>query len=350
MDATIAEIPETDGQQPAVFETRITRLLGIRHPILCGGLMWLSDARYVAAVINAGGMGFITSRSFGTLQSFEEALQLCHRLTGGRCFGVNLSTSRHTAVSLLDYLEASLAAGVRIFETAGRAPADALIYRIRDAGGIVIHKVPLLRHAETAARLGVDAVAIVGSECGGHPGANTEIPAMLGGAIAAEVLDLPFAIGGGIGTGRQLLAALAVGADAVVMGTRFLAAEEIWAHPAYKERVVAADETDSVLAFGGNTALGGGWRVMRNSTAMEVRRREEAGLRGFEDFADLIRGQTTAEGCYRDGEVDTGMCSMGPAARFVDAIEPVGRIIDRLMAEAAAGRDRLAALAAPGGS
>lgn len=331
----------TPGQHPAVFRTRITELFGIRHPVLAGGLMWLADAAYVAAVVNAGGMGFITSRACASLEAFRAQLTRCAALTGGRPFGVNLSTSRHTAVPLMDYLHAALDAGVRHFETAGRAPADDLIAEIRAAGGVVIHKVPLLRHALTAERLGVDAVTLVGMEGGGHPGANTDMPAMLAGAIAAQRLRIPYAIAGGIGTGRQLLAALALGADAVVVGTRFLAGAEVSAHVAYKQRIVAAGEEDSLVAFAGNAAMGGAWRVLANATAREVRRREQAGLAQHPDFADLIAGTVSRDACYRDGDAEQGMLSMGPAACFVDRIEPIGATMDRLIGEAVAARARL---------
>lgn len=339
----------TEPGAPALFRTRITELFGIRHPILAGGLMWLSDAPYVAAVVNAGGMGFITSRSSATLPEFEAQLALCRALTAGRPFGVNLSTSRHTAVPLMTYLAAALVTylaaaldhGVRFFETAGRAPADDLIAAIRDAGGVVIHKVPLLRHAMTAERLGVDAVALVGMECGGHPGANTDMPAMLGGAIAAGRLRIPYAIGGGIGTGRQLLAALALGADAAVIGTRFLAAAEVTAHEAYKQRVVAAGEDDNLVAFAGNTPMGGAWRVMANGTAQEVRRRQAEGRDGFDAYADLLKGTLSRDACYRDGDTESGMLSMGAAACFVDRVEPMAAIIGIIIAEAAACRARL---------
>lgn len=331
---------------PPVFRTRITALFGIRHPILCGGLMWLADARYVAGIVNAGGMGFITSRSSATLDAFEAQLALCVQLTGGARFGVNLSTSRHTAVPLMDYLDAALAHGVRCFETAGRAPANDLIRRIKDAGGIVLHKVPLLRHAESAERLGVDAVTLVGMECGGHPGVNTSIPAMLGGAKAAGRLRIPFAIGGGIGTGRQLVAALALGADAVLMGTRFLAADEVWAHEDYKRRIVEADEHGSILAFADDAAMGGAWRVMDNATAREVRRREALGGQAYADYAPLIAGRLTAKGCYRDGDVDSGMVSMGPSACFVQRRQSMAEIVQELLTDALAAIDRMGTLRA----
>lgn len=335
----------TSSRARSVFDTPITRLFGIRHPILAGGLMWLADAPYVAAIVNAGGMGFITSRSSATLPEFEAQLACCAALTA-LPFGVNLSTSRHTAVSLHDYLDAALAAGVRHFETAGRAPADDLIRRIRDAGGVVIHKVPLLRHALTAQRLGVDAVAIVGMECGGHPGANTDIPASLGGALAAARLTIPYAIGGGIGCGGQIVAALAVGADAVVIGTRFLAGEEVSAHPNYKARLVAAGEEDSLVCFGANPALGGAWRVLDNGTAREIRAREAAGLTAHGDFADLTTGALSRDGCYRGGDIDSGLLSMGPAVAFIDQVQPIAAIMEQLMTEARASLDRMQGLRA----
>ena len=173
---------------------------------------------------------------------------------------------------------------------------------------MVIHKVPLLRHALTAERLGVDAVAIVGMECGGHPGANTDMPAMLGGALAAGKLRIPYAIGGGIGHGSQILAALAMGADAVVLGTRFLAG------------------------------------VLNNATAREVRAREAAGRTDYADFAELTRGSLQKEAAYGGGDVEAGMLSMGAAVAFIDQVEPIAAIMDRLMAQAAAAQNRITTL------
>ncbi len=326
-----------------VFDTRITRLFGIAHPVLAGGLMWLADAPYVAAVVRAGGMGFITSRSSATLPEFEAELARCHALSGGLPFGVNVSTSRHTDVALMDYVDAALAAGVRHFETAGRAPADDLIRRIKDAGGIVLHKVPLLRHAVTAQRLGVDAVVIVGMECGGHPGANTDMPAMVAGALAARRLHVPFAIGGGIGTGGQIVAALAVGADAVMIGTRFLAGAEVTAHDNYKARLVAASEDDSVVCFGANPPLGGAWRVLDNATAREVRAREAQGMTEYAQFAELTRGVNQRDRAYSQGDVDAGMLSAGAAMGFIERVEPIGDIMTQLIDEARVAMARLSA-------
>lgn len=328
------------------FRTRITELFGIRHPILAGGLMWLSDAAYVAAVVRAGGMAFLTPRSFPEPGAFGRELARCRELAGGLPFGVNLNVSKvpgHNA-RVAEWLDLSLRAGVRHFETAGQAPGE-LIGRIHAGGGVVIHKCPLLRHAISAERAGVDAIALVGMEAGGHPGPAT-LPAMVAGTLAARRLRVPLAIGGGIGSGEQVLAALAVGADAVVIGSRLLAAEEVWAHPAYKRRIVAADEDSSVVAFAGNVPMGGAWRVLDNATAREVRRREAAGATTHAAFADIIAGTEARDGAYRGGDTDRGMLSCGPAAAFTQAVEPVAAIIGTIMNEAVAARRRLDRLTA----
>lgn len=330
--------------QEALFRTRLTELFGIRHPILGGGLMWLSDAPYVAAIVNAGGMAFLTPRSFPEPGAFAAELERCRALTGGKPFGVNLTFSRMRGHNdqVVEWLRLSLAAGIRHFETAGDSPAE-IVQAIHAGGGVVIHKCPLLRHAQSAERAGVDAVAIVGLEAGGHPG-PAELPTMLAGALGARRLRIPFAIGGGIGTGGQLVAALAVGAEGVVLGSRLLAAEEVTAHPAYKQRIVETDERASVVAFGSNTQLGGAWRVLGNATSREVLRREAEGAREFAEFADLIRGPVARDRCYRGGDVEAGMLSMGPATAFAEQVEPMAAILDRIMEEAAQALRRVSAL------
>jgi nitronate monooxygenase len=324
-----------------VFRTRITELFGIRHPVLAGGLMWLSDATYVAAVVRAGGMGFITPRSFPEPGAFARELARCRELTGGLPFGVNLNVSKVAGhnLKLDEWLDLSLRAGVRHFETVGNAPGD-LIHRIHEAGGVAIHKCPLLRHALTAERAGADAVSIVGMEAGGHPG-PAKYSSMVIAPLAVRSLRIPLVIGGGFGTGQQLLAALAVGAEGVVLGSRLLASEEIWAHPAYKERIVAADEDSSVVAFAGNLPMGGAWRVLDNETVREARRREAAGAATHAEYADIIGGTVSRDRAYRDGDVERGMLSCGPAAAFTEAVEPVEAIIDTIMSEAVAARHRL---------
>lgn len=312
------------------FSTALTQSLGIRHPILCGGLMWLANAKYVGAVVNAGGMGFITPRSYPSLSDFKAGLRECNDLTAGKPFGVNLFIAARDEENthLHDYLDLSLKEGVRVFETAGRSP-EAILSKIHQAGGKVFHKVTALRHAVKAARIGVDGVIVLGGECGGHPGANT-VPAMVMAALIRPQITVPLIVGGGIGSGRQLLAALALGADGVLMGSRMLVADEIWAHTDYKQRLLEADEnaTRTVLSSVGNT-----YRCLDNKTARKVSELEAAGVRDFETLAPYIRGVVQRE-AYTSGDFEKGILSLGPAIAFADRLEPVADIIDRIVQEA----------------
>lgn len=324
-----------------VFRTRITELFGIAHPILGGGLMWLSDARYVAALVNAGCMGFITPRSFDSDEDFAAALVQCAKLTGGRPFGVNLTLSSRPEANaaVRRWLDMALAHGVRHFETAGYAPTE-LIGTLHEAGAIVLHKAPSIRHALSAERAGADAVALIGMEEGGHPGTN-ELPTMLMGALAAEQFRVPVVLGGGIGHGRQIAAALAQGHEGVMMGSRFLVCEEIGAHRAYKEHLLGCDEHSTVRLL---HTLGNTWRVLRNDTAQRIDEIERAGAAGHAAFGDLISGRTARDHCYAQGDWQRGMLSLGPAIAFATRIEPLAAIVARLLDEARASLGRLSSL------
>lgn len=324
-----------------VFRTRITELFGIAHPILGGGLMWLSDARYVAALVNAGCMGFITPRSFDSDEDFAAALVQCATLTGGRPFGVNLTLSSRPEANaaVRRWLDMALAHGVRHFETAGYAPNE-LIGTLHEAGAIVLHKAPSIRHALSAERAGADAVALIGMEEGGHPGTN-ELPTMLMGALAVEQFRVPVVLGGGIGHGRQIAAALAQGNEGVMMGSRFLVCEEIGAHRAYKEHLLGCDEHSTVRLL---HTLGNTWRVLRNDTARRIDEIERAGAADHAAFGDLISGRTARDHCYAQGDWQRGMLSLGPAIAFATRIEPLAAIVARLLDEARASLGRLSSL------
>jgi len=314
-----------------VLQTRLTALLGIRYPILLGGMHHLGTSGVVAGVVNAGAMGYITARSFDSLDDYRADLRRCRNLTGGRPFGVNLTISRRDGFNrqVPDWIRIAFDEGVRLFESAGSSP-EALIGPIHDGGGILVHKCPSVRHAVAAQRLGVDAVALVGMEEGGHPGAN-QLSAFVNGAFALERLEIPLVIGGGIGTGRQIAAALALGADGVVMGSRFMVASEIAAHEALKVRIVDADEHCSTTIL---TSLGDTWRVLSNETALAVQRLEAGGARSHADFGELILSSRTRERVYQEGDVEAGIVSLGPAGGFADAIQPAGEIVNRLVEEA----------------
>lgn len=325
----------------ASLRTRITRLLGIEHPILGGGLMWLSDARYVAALVNAGCMGFITPRSFHSDEAFGEELALCSDLTGGRPFGVNLTlSSRPEANAAVQrWLDMALAHGVRIFETAGQAPVE-LIGTLHKAGAIVVHKASSIRHALSAERAGADAIALVGMEEGGHPGTN-ELPTMLMGALAVDRFRVPVVLGGGIGRGRQLAAVLAQGLDGVLIGSRFLVCEEIGAHRRYKEHLLNCDEHSTVRLL---QSLGNTWRVLRNDTARQIDEIERAGATDHAAFGELISGRAARDHCYANGDWQRGMLSLGPSIAFAKRIEPLASIVADLLEEARASISCLSSL------
>lgn len=198
-----------------------------------------------------------------------------------------------------------------------------------------------MRHALSAQRLGVDAISVVGMECGGHPGIYL-IGTMVQGLLAAEQLSVPVVIGGGIGHGAQLAAALAFGADGVVLGTRMTVASEIWAHPAYKERVVAAGETDTQLVL---QSLRNTYRALGNETAQAVAGLEAEGVKDYERYRPHVAGLLQKE-AYASGDWNKGLLSLGQAAAFATALEPVEVIVDRLIAEAQAAQTSLNARSA----
>ena len=313
-----------------LFRTRITELFGIEHPLICGGLMWLADARYVAAAVNAGGMGFITARTFPEPGAFRAELRACCELTGGRPFGVNLYLSQRPEENAFapGHIEILVEEGVRFIETSGMPPKD-ILASLKQAGCTVMHKVASVRHAVSAQRLGVDAVAVVGAECGGHPG-----PYMIGTIVqalrAAQEVSVPLAVGGGIGQGAQVVAALALGADAVVMGSRMTIAEEIWAHRGYKNRVVEADEnaTQLVMASFRNT-----FRVLDNAEARAVVELEASGEQDFEAYRERVAGIRQKE-AYETGDWERGILSLGQSAAFANEVKPVAEIFAQILDEA----------------
>jgi NAD(P)H-dependent flavin oxidoreductase YrpB (nitropropane dioxygenase family) len=327
-----------------LFNTRITRLLGITHPILCGGLgPGVSDARYVAAVVNAGGMGFIMALGWGDPEEFRAELRLCQTLTGGKPFGVNLYISRQSGgmERAKQQIRVLCEEGVSCVETAGASP-ESVIPALREANIKILHKVPAVKYALTAERLGVDAVIIVGAECGGHPGIY-QIGSMVQAAHGPTVVNLPVVIGGGIGTGRQIAAALAMGAEGVIIGSRMMVSEEMWVNRKYKEMLVAADGTESVIV---KKALRDHHRVLNNESARAVAALDERGETDFEQYRPHVAGALAIKS-YRTGDPSKGMLDFGPAVVFADHIQPVDAIFDRLIDDAALAMTRLQHLAVP---
>jgi nitronate monooxygenase len=329
---------------PPVFRTRITELFGIDHPILCGGLFLLADARYVAAVVNAGAMGFITALSFADdPDRFRHEIRTCRTLTEGKPFGVSIAFSARPGVDdrLAPFIAVTIEEQVRFVETSGGNPSR-YMPTLKEAGCIVIHKVPAVRYALSAEKMGVDAVTVVGGEAGGHPGVYMT-GNIVQSALAADAIKLPLAIGGGMGTGRHLITALAMGADAMLIGSRMLPAREIWAHDAYKERILAATELDTRVVM---KIFRDNHRVLDNDTARAVDDLESRGVRDFDAYRAHVSGRLTRR-AYETGDWLKGMIDLGPAAVFARRSEPVEAIIDQIMEEAIRSMDRIAALTAP---
>ncbi|MBI3445026.1 MAG: nitronate monooxygenase [Magnetospirillum sp.] len=311
-------------------------MFGIRLPVLAGGLQWLANAEYVAAAARAGICGFITAASYDDLGEIRAAIRRCRDLSEGKPFGINVSmlpklvqAERTQAVFDLIVEEK-----VPFVETSGRNPAPYLP-ALKAAGIKVVHKVPAVKYALKAEAEGVDAVAVVGAECGGHPGMDM-VGTMVQANVAAAKLSIPLLVGGGIGTGAHLVAALALGADGVVVGTRFLVAEEIWAHADYKRRLIDADETETTLILSSlrNTA-----RVLRNQTSATVQELEAAGA-GIDLLLPHIAGKVGRE-AYRSGDWTRAALSVGQSVAFADRVEPLCAIINRFETEARAALARL---------
>jgi nitronate monooxygenase len=328
------------------FSTPVTELFGIRLPIVAGGLQWLADANYVAAAARAGIMGFITAASLPDAAALRDEIARCQDLADGRPFGVNVSmlpapTPGERVEEIFDRVAR---AGVRFVETSGRNP-EPYLPMLHAAGIKVLHKAPSLRHALKAQAIGVDAVSVVGAECGGHPGVDL-VGSMVQGALAGSQLRIPVLLGGGIGLGAQVIAALALGVDGVVIGTRFLVAQEIWAHREYKEVLLGLRETDTALIMQSvrNTV-----RALRNTSTDKVLELERTHAGDFEMLRPHVAG-VLGRKAYETGDPSVGALSLGQAVTFADRIEPLEDIIARIESEmraALAGLGRFGAPAVP---
>jgi nitronate monooxygenase len=319
------------------FTTRITELYGIRLPVIGSGLMWLATPDYVAALANAGLMGFMTAASFKDVPALRAGIKRCRELAPGKPFGVNIMirVSRDGTDRVTPYIDAVIEEGVRFVETAGNNP-EAYIRRMKDAGIKVLHKVPGVRYAKKAESLGADAVTVIGSEAGGHPGVEP-VGTMVMAAAAAKSVKIPLIVAGGLGTGSHIVAALALGADGIAMGTRFLVSEEIWAHRRYKERLVAATELDTTLLL---QSMRNTQRALKTDHTAMIQQLEKDQPGNTEAMLPHIMG-TVGRKAYETGEYEKAMLSVGQGVIFADKIEPIAAIVDRLEAEAFASMHRL---------
>ncbi|NLO80383.1 MAG: nitronate monooxygenase [Xanthomonadaceae bacterium] len=322
------------------MKTRITELFSIEHPIIQGGMHYVGLAELAAAVSNAGGLGIITALTQPTPEHLAAEIRRCREMTD-KPFGVNLTFL--PAVKPPDYpgyVRAIIEGGVKIVETAGNNPQKWLP-PLKEAGVKVIHKCTSIRHALKAQSIGVDALSIDGFECGGHPGED-DVPNFILLPRAADELKLPFVASGGMADGRSLVAALALGADGINMGTRFIATKEAPVHDKVKAAILAATELDTRLIM---RPLRNTERVLANPAVERILAKErELGDRiTFQDIAPEVAGVYPR--VMQQGEVDAGAWSCGMVAGLINDIPTVKELIERIMAQAEQIiRERLAGL------
>ena len=268
-----------------MFKTRITEMLGIKYPILCGGMQWVSNAEFVASVCNAGGIGFITAESFKTPEDLRSEIKKMRDLTD-QPFGVNISMVPEFGVPerSLQFCDVVAEEGVKVVETAGRSPKP-LMPKLKDAGITVIHKMTSIRHAESAQKLGVDAITLIGYGSGGHIGMDN-VASFVMIPMAVSRLDIPVIAGGGVADGKGFMGALAIGAEAVLMGTAFFATKECRAHDAIKERLVQTKETETCLIL---NSIHNPIRCVKNKLADECLALEENNAT-FEEIINAVAG------------------------------------------------------------
>ena len=323
------------------IRTRFTELVGIQHPIVQGGMMWVGRAELAAAVSNAGGLGILTALTQPSPDDLRREIDRCRGMTD-KPFGVNLTILPSvTPPPYAEYRKAIIDSGITVVETAGHKPQEH-VDDFKSHGITVLHKCTSVRHALSAERMGVDVISIDGFECAGHPGED-DVPGLVLIPAAADKVKIPMIASGGFGDGRGLVAALALGAEGINMGTRFCATVEAPIHPKAKQLLIDNDERGTRLIFRNlhNTA-----RVGSNSVSnqvVEILSRPDA---KFEDVAHLVRG---AQGrvLLETGDLDAGLIWAGQVQGLINDIPTVAALIQRIISEAEAIiQQRLTALAA----
>ena len=311
------------------MKTRITEMLGIEHPIIQGGMHYVGFAELAAAVSNAGGLGTITGLTQKTAGDLANEIARCRDMTD-KPFAVNLTFLPSVAApDYPAYVKAIIDGGVKIVETAGRNPVQVLPY-LKDAGITVIHKCTSVRHSLKAQEIGCDAVSVDGFECGGHPGED-DIPNMILLPRAADELEIPFVASGGMADARSLVASLAMGAEGMNMGTRFIATQEAPVHEKVKQAILAASELDTRLVM---RPLRNTERVLNNAAVERLLEKEKAlgDKLEFDDIMDEVAGVYPR--VMLDGDMNAGAWSCGMVAGLIHDIPTCKELIDRIMADA----------------
>ena len=311
-----------------MLKTRITDLFGIEHPVIQGGMQWVGYAELVSAVSNAGALGILTALTQPTPEDLAKEIERTRGMTD-KPFGVNLTVlPTINPPPYEEYAQAIVGSGIKIVETAGRSP-EPFMELFKEYDVKVIHKCTSVRHALKAQSVGVSAITIDGFECAGHPGED-DIPSLVLLPQAAEALDVPVAGCGGFSDAKSMVAALALGGEAIVMGTRFMATKEAGIHQNVKEKMTEADELSTNLMFRTmhNTA-----RVFKNSVSDQVVEIESSGSATFEDVKDLVAGQR-GRVVFEDGDLEHGIWSAGISVARVKDVPTCKEMVSRLVSEA----------------
>lgn len=312
-----------------MFSTRITKMFDIKYPIVQGGMLWVSRAELVAAVSNAGGLGILTALSFSDPEDFRAEIRKTRKLTD-KPFGINVTLlPTLEKVSCENFFTVAIEEGVRIVETAGRSPQP-YMDQLKKADVTVIHKCTTVRHGKSAEKMGVDVISIDGFECAGHPG-EQDVGSLVLIPAAAETIKAPVLASGGIADGRGLVAALALGAEGINMGTRFLITKESPIHPAIKGWIIRAYESDTVLVL---RTKKNSLRALKTPISEKVLRMEREGAT-IDDIAHLISGKAGKD-LLESGELDRGILSVGQSIGLIKDIPSVGDLVERMVQDARA--------------
>lgn len=320
-----------------MFETRITKLLGIKYPVICGCMQWVTRAELVAAVAEAGGLGIIPAAAFESIDELKQEIRKTRSLTKNP-FAVNVTLiPMQRPFSHADMVGAALEEGVRVIETAGRSP-EQFVSLIKGAGAVHMHKCARARDAVKAEKLGVDIVTVVGFECGGHPG-HQDVSTMVKLARTVELVKIPVAAGGGITDGRGLIAFLSLGAEAVVMGTRFLATREAPVHENFKQLMMEADETATSIYLRTLEPA----RAFKNALLDQVVDLEAKGAK-FEEIYPLVAG-VRGRAAYQSGDVNDAVFPCGQGVGLIHDVPTVAELMQHIVTEARTAASKVAALA-----
>jgi len=320
-----------------MVQTRITEMFGVETPILMGGMTGVGYGELVAAVANAGALGFITAHMFKSGKELLDEIEKTKALTN-KPFGVNLTLLPSiNPIPYDEYREAIIASGIKIVETAGRAPTDHLP-RFKEHGVKVIHKCTSVRHSVSAVAKGVDVISIDGFECAGHPGED-DVGLIVLLPATVDAVDVPVVASGGMADGRSVAAALALGAEGVNMGTRFCATVEAKIHENVKKKIVENNELDTVLV--GRT-LRNTARVAKNAISTQVAEIQKDPTKTFADVKELMAGVRGRENVLRDGHLDDGIWTTGQSQALIHDIPTCDQLVKNIMKQFEEVRARMA--------